>query len=368
MIKKKFGIKMLILAILLVSMAFVLTVNAQTEKNSDGVSIENSISYTDAELQDLYIKYNISENDIKFANDELPNYLEGTILRSDKRVVASDTGRPHEGMIKGENYDLLITTEEMFNIIDNARQKYMELYGVDPGNPKLEKVNGYLIPKEEVKKLVEKGTLSYGSEDVIELETEPKTSTRVTTNPYAINDAIDVHVFVATDSTHAPTESFQQDTVNALSRFEDFGIDVYLWWYWNSWDASDVSPSWDASAVLNDLEDDESWVRYSASDLVLGWAHELNHNGIARVYTLSDGTLRGGAYSVCTDTVYASSIEWPHDSIVQHEISHNFDAEEGGTFKYQHPAECIMNYEWAYEGTNIWCSSCSNVVNNGIWN
>lgn len=47
---------------------------------------------------------------------------------------------------------------------------------------------------------------------------------------------------------------------------------------------------------------------------------------------------------------------WSHDSIVQHEIFHNFDAEEGGTFKYQHPAECIMNSEWAYGGTNIWFS------------
>lgn len=362
---RKFGIGALLAALLIVSTAFVPAVNAQTEKNSDEVSIENSINYTDAELQDLYIKYNISKNDIKFANNELPNYLEGTILHSDKRVVASDTGRHHEGMIKGENYDLLITTEEMFDIIDNARQKYMELYGVDPGNPKLEKVNGYLIPKEEVKKLIEKGTLSCESEDVIELEIEPKTSTRVTTNPYAINDAIDVHIFVATDSVHAPTESFQQDTANALSRFEDFGISVYRWWYWNSWDASDVSPSYDASAVLDDLEDDESWVRYSASDLVLGWAHELNHNGIARTYELSDGTLRGGAYSVCTDTVTGVSVEWPHDSIVQHEVSHNFDADDQNS--PVHP-ECIMNYAWAYAGTNIWCSSCWSTVNNGIYN
>lgn len=264
-------------------------------------------------------------------------------------------------MIKGENYDLLITTEEMFDIIDNARQKYIELYGVDPGNPILEKVNGYLIPKEEVKKLVEKGILSCGSEGVAEL----KTSTRVTTNPYAINDAIDVHIFVATDSAHEPTESFQQDTANALSRFEDFGIDVYTWWYWSSWDASDVSPSWDASAVLTDLREDESWVRYSASDLVLGWAHELNHNGIALMYKIDDDTYRGGAYAVCADTVYASSVEWPHDSIVQHEVSHNFDALDQNS--PVHP-QCIMNYAWAYAGTNIWCNSCWNTVNNGIYN
>lgn len=42
-------------------------------------------------------------------------------------------------------------------------------------------------------------------------------------------------------------------------------------------------------------------------------------------------------------------VDWTHDSIVQHEVSHNFDADEGGWFTYEHPAECIMNYQWAYD-------------------
>lgn len=98
MITKKFGIGTLLLAIFLVGMAFVPAVNAETENNSNEVSIENSLTYTDAELQDLYLKYNISENDIKFANNELPYYLEGTILDSDLRVMASETGKPPEGL------------------------------------------------------------------------------------------------------------------------------------------------------------------------------------------------------------------------------------------------------------------------------
>ena len=68
---------------------------------------------------------------------------------------------------------------------------------------------------------------------------------------------------------------------------------------------------------------------------------------------------------ICADT--ADGVDWPHDSIVQHEVSHNFDADDGGYFAYEHP-ECIMNYAWAYVGTNIWCSSCNSVVENGIWN
>jgi len=74
---------------MLVSMVFVPAVSAETEKNSNEVLIENSITYTDAELHDLYLKYNISENDIKFANNELPYYLEGTFLDINLRVIAS---------------------------------------------------------------------------------------------------------------------------------------------------------------------------------------------------------------------------------------------------------------------------------------
>lgn len=74
---------------MLVSMVFVPAVSAETEKNSNEVLIENSITYTDAELHDLHLKYNISENDIKFANNELPYYLEGTFLDINLRVIAS---------------------------------------------------------------------------------------------------------------------------------------------------------------------------------------------------------------------------------------------------------------------------------------
>lgn len=354
---KKFGI-ILFLAMLLVSMAFVPAVNGRIEESSNKITMENSVSYSDAELEDLYSKYNISENDIKFANGELPNYLEGTILHSNKRVVASDTGKPHENLKEGENYDVLITTNEMFSIIDNAREKYIKLYGVDPANPKLEEVNGYFIPKEEVKKLVERGVLSYKSEDIsTELGTELQIPMSVTTNPRAINGVIDMHIFVATDSPHTPTESIEQDTSNALSRFENFGITVYKWWYWNSWDASDVSPMYNSSSVLNDLVEDESWVRYAANDMVLGWTHELDNNGIAK---------RNGAYAVCSDTVGGIVyLEWPHDSIVQHEVSHNFNAIDQNSIS--HP-QCIMNYAWANDGTNIWCSSCWNTVNGGIYN
>ena len=363
---RKIGIGALFAAMLLVGMVFVPAVSGHVNEKSNKVITENSISYTEAELKDLYTKYNITENDLDFANNELPYYLEGTILDSNLRVIASENGKPPEGFKEGEDYDLIISHEEMFAIIDGAREKYIQKYGVDPANPKIDVVNGYALPKEEANKLVESGILTLETDaSEKEMQKEMGDLTRNTlfstlsvgVNPYAINGIINEYVFVATDSRHKPTEAITQDTHNALYRFENFGIGVNVYWNWNYWDASDVSPADSTQSALVDLEDDTKWIRDAANDMVIGWTHNMDHNGRGNF---------GGPYSVCTDT--ADGVDWPHDSIVQHEVSHNFDADEGGYLKYEHPAECIMNYQWAYGGTNIWCSSCSNIVNNGIWN
>jgi hypothetical protein len=99
--------------------------------------------------------------------------------------------------------------------------------------------------------------------------------------------------------------------------------------------------------------DDCSYIRDSDNDIVLGWVDFLDHNGIA---------YRNGPYSLCA--VKTSGVDWPHYSIVQHEISHNFGALDQNSAL--HPT-CIMNYAHAYGGANIWCISCGNTVNNGIY-
>ncbi|WP_269851090.1 hypothetical protein [Methanosarcina horonobensis] len=35
--------------------------------------------------------------------------------------------------------------------MEEARESYIEKYGVDPADPKLDEVNGYLIPKQEAR-------------------------------------------------------------------------------------------------------------------------------------------------------------------------------------------------------------------------
>jgi hypothetical protein len=114
----------------------------------------NQVSYTDKELKVLYQKYNITENDLKFARGELPNYLEGTIFQNNSRLLVTETGEPPEGLKEGVDYDMVMSEQEMSRIIKEAETAYIEKYGVDPANPKLDSYNGYLLPKEEVDRLM----------------------------------------------------------------------------------------------------------------------------------------------------------------------------------------------------------------------
>ncbi len=353
MIAKKFGIGILFLAMFLVGMAFVPAVNAETEKNSNEVSIENSITYTDAELQDLYIKHNISENDIKFAKGELPNLLNETILNGDTKVIVTEDGKPLENMKKGIDYDMIISESEMLSIVKQAEKDYFDKYGVDPSNPKIDIVDGKAIPTEEIKVLVENGDIELSDSSISSTVTDCLVRS-VSWNPKEVNDRIYVHVYPAIDSFHEPSQNYYQDTIDGINRFENFGINVYDVWHYGSWDASDGVPADNASSILDDLVGDCSYIRDSDNDIVLGWVDFLDHNGMA---------YRNGPYSLCA--VKASGVDWPHDSIVQHEISHNFGALDQNSAL--HPT-CIMNYAHAYGGANIWCISCGNTVNNGIYN
>jgi hypothetical protein len=342
---KRFGIAATVLiTAVLIGVVFTSAVNGYDPKEPE---------LTENDLQDMYRRYNVTENDIKFASNELPNYLNGTILNSDTRVIATETGKPPEGLKEGEDYDMVISTDEMFDIIDDAREQYVEKYGVDPSNPKLDDVDGILLPNEEVERLVMSGKIDdlWHAEPLVGILEGPHEG------PHAIDGKIDAHIFIAKDSRHEPTEGIDSGTRNALNRFEtEFDIDMTLFWHWNFWDASDISPDDSCSKALEDLNDDCSWVIDQENDIVIGWMHDMDHNGMA---------YRDWTYCVCTDTTIGKP-DWPHDSIVQHEVSHLFDAPEGGYWSWEHP-ECIMNYWYAWQGTDIWCSSCRATVNENIW-
>lgn len=305
--------------------------------------------YTDEKLAELYKQYDISENDVKFANNELPNFLEGTILFSDYKVFVSEDGKALEGMERGKDYDVVISEAEMIGIIEKAEYNYQNKYGVDPSNPKLDVVDGKAIPTSEVKKLVDSGELKV-SEPVTISERTLTTLASVSWNPKEVNNQVYIHVFPSTGS-QAPTESYYQDTIDGTERFEQFGTTINRVWHYNFWNAGS---STDASYSLNyELIPDCSWVRDADNDLVLGWVNNLNHNGIAKV---------DGPYSV--NAVKASGLDWEHDCIVQHEVSHNFGPRDADVTV----TPCIMHYPSAYLEITDWCTSCGNEVKYGIEN
>ncbi|WP_292467239.1 M12 family metallo-peptidase [Methanolobus sp.] len=317
---------------------------------------ENGIVYTETQLNALYAKYSITENDIKFAKGELPNMLKGTILCREKRVIVTEDGKPLEGMKKGVDYDIIISESKMLNIIEKAEATYINKWGVDPSNPKIDIVDGIAIPTEEVKKLVKSNQIKVSDSPVESAINDKLVSiTSVSSNPKAVSNVIYLHVYPAKDSGHTPGSSsnYYSYTIDASERFENFGIAINRVWHYNFWDASDVASADSSSDLLADLKDDSSYVRDSSNDIVLGWVDYMDNNG--RAYL-------NGAYSVCATS--AAGVDWPHDSIVQHEISHNFGANDQNSLF--HPT-CIMNYVYAYTGTDVWCTSCANTVRYGIF-
>jgi len=166
---------------------------------------------------------------------------------------------------------------------------------------------------------------------------------------------VDAHVFEAKDTLHNPTESFETDTTNALNRFENFNINMDITFYYGFWDASDIH---------DDLAEDTSWVVNSRNDIVIGWVDYSDRNGIAYpngTWDLDkDGVSNFAPYALCA--VKSAGIDWPHDSIAQHETSHLFGANDhtSGSFL------CIMDYYWAKKGVNWWCDDCESCVANNI--
>lgn len=335
------------LLFLVTAMVFLPIANAASVKNSYD-HLADYKTYTDSELQSLYVKYNISENDIKFAKGKLPNVLDETILNGNKKVLVTEDGKPLDN--KNTDYDIIISESEMLKIIEQAEKEFYEKYGVDCSNPKVDIVDGKAIPKEEIKQNEEnkKFDMFYLSPK-IEKYLTPKASW----NPKEVNGEIYFHIYPATDSQHKPTESYQQDTIDAIRRFQTFGIQTNIVWHYGLWDASNIG--YDAGDALNDLENDCSYIRDDDNDLVIGWVDYLERfSGVA---------YKNGPFSVCATK--SSGLDYPHDSIVQHEISHNFGADDQNSIT--HPT-CIMNRVHAYLGTNVWCDSCKSTVNYGIYN
>lgn len=175
---------------------------------------------------------------------------------------------------------------------------------------------------------------------------------------HEVDGRIQPKVFFARDSEHKPDPDEWIGVIKSvMTRFRDtFG--VWPWeviYYYNVWDASGTGT--DSESQLDDLYYD---LHYLYADdpyeFLIGVVKKSYHNGMACWDYKS---------CICADEATGGA-DWPHDSIVQHEVSHIFGADDMGWWPWEHP-ECIMNYYWAWSGTNKWCNDCKQDVMDGIW-
>jgi hypothetical protein len=143
--------EIIIVALILIAITTIIITTTNIQESS-------SLHYTDEELQALYEKYNITENDLKYAKGELPPL---TITENDSRVIATDDGLPPEDLVQGVDYDIIYTQAEWRIMIEKAKTEYIEKYGVDPSNPKLDFVGGYYLPIQEIDRLAETSSFAF---------------------------------------------------------------------------------------------------------------------------------------------------------------------------------------------------------------
>ncbi len=117
----------------------------------------------------------------------------------------------------------------------------------------------------------------------------------------------------------------------------------------NFLDASDVG--YDTDDLKKDLAEDMSWLVEDRNDIVLGWVDFANHNGAAYF---------NNHYAVCACST-THGINWPHDSIAQHETSHLFGADDHTSI-----TPCIMDYWDAFWGVDVWCGDCYSCIDSDI--
>ncbi len=331
---------------------------------------------TAEELKAIYKKYNISENDLKFALRELPHYLEGYLPESYVvmgRIGANGTVENWVDPKAAENFKKLrirvLNASEFFEIREKARKAYIEKYGVDPRNPKVVLMDGIPLPKEYVKELAKKHTVKYSDGGItkdFKLQYDTRGS-KAATGPQIKNGALYLWIVEAGGDERPTNDDYFDATLDAYNRFKVFNSGANLRWYFlNFWDASDVTTG-KLSDYLDDLAEDvgswRSWYNDGdpQNDIMIGWIKSADDKYCGYAYI-------NGFYSVgVSESGHYACWVIPLDIVAQHEISHNFNAIDS-RYCWEHDP-CIMNYCWVTPGAKTWCNSCRERVNvniNGI--
>ena len=114
---KIIGISALLMVALLSGVVFISLVsgdgpNDKSQTIPDGATNDIELAWRD-DLQDIYHRYNVSEDDVPFVTNKLPYCLNRAILDNYTVVIATETGETLCNLEEGEDCEIAICTEEL---------------------------------------------------------------------------------------------------------------------------------------------------------------------------------------------------------------------------------------------------------------
>jgi hypothetical protein len=286
----------------------------------------------------------VNENEILFARRELPQYLDETILNGNTRVTVTQSGERPPQMDPQDN-DLTLSSREHRQILDSAINEYIDKFGVDPSTPKVQLIDGEPYTNQEAQKLLRRESIERGRCDTEE-------SARAH-SPNPVDGKIRVHILEAADNKHQPHEAWYGDSIEAWNRFDTFGPTTRVSVHYGEWEPEGVGEK--SKPLLQHLVENQSDKQDGNNEVVAGWVDHATNNGRAR---------RNGYYSISATS--ADLIDWPHDSIFQHELSHNFGAKDEIKRIGCASPPCIMNYASAKFHETGWCDGCHDTVSDNM--
>ncbi|OYT28894.1 hypothetical protein B6U98_03665 [Thermoplasmatales archaeon ex4572_165] len=274
--------------------------------------------------------------------EKMPNYLDGTILDGSKVVIITEGDYLPEDLGKIE-YEYLITWEEAQIIANEARQKYIEKYGIDP------QIKDVEIPEGEMKRILNKMA---EESTIINPCGDHNGEDKSRSGPHQINGDIDIFFTPAKDSRFKPNDLSQlwDDTTDGMNEFEPvFNVDMHILGLIGFWSAYDVSGD-NIVNLLQDLEDDVSFFE-TDNRIFFGWVDDASGG--------SGYSWIPGHYCIARE-----SATWPKNRVAQHELSHCFNAPDHGWSVFD---VCVMSLFYLPFWWVGWCNSCRTTINNQIW-
>jgi hypothetical protein len=293
----------------------------------------------------------LNVGDLKEISGNYPYFLEGTILDSDIRVVVTQDGQPPID-VDPSLYDMVISWNEQEQILEDAKNNFIAIYGFDPCPPVPQDAWPYGDPSHHfLHEIGYSESAEILPDDILNVITiESGQSPHVLgEKPKQIDGQMYLFVFMAKDSAHRlrNPNGIVSKTTTGWNRFNQFGITTQTTIFWNVWDASDVGTY--HKDILNDLYEDCRGYQQYCNQMILGWVRNADHNGYAWYWNF---------YAFCAEDCWPNA---PKDTLVQHELTHAIADihDDLGWWPWDHGwRACIINYFYLYTGTTGWCSVC----------